>query len=456
MKILLINPPVDSRKRTAIFLAPSSFDLPLNLCYLATPLIKNGHYVKILDLNLMLLKKVGFINHNNFVSELEKKRAKGQHFEFMNDILTNELKKGYDVVGINGDFVGISTFFLKQIKNFNPKMICVVGGHTASRHYEIFLKSGFDFVILGDGEQSFLNLINNLKSGKKKLKELQNVAFIYQRKIFSRIKTINYEKLPPLRELVNYQSYINYTNITPVLSSRGCKGACIFCSRKLVPNYFLRNVREVVSEIRSIHRRFHLNNFLFYDDNINNDEKHLRDLCLEIIKNKLKIIWACYSRAENLSSETIQLMSAAGCRKISFGVESGSRRILKIVDKNIDLTNALRIIKDCKKNGMSVRLTFIYDLPYETWKDLFESIKFLIKARPSSFHFHKLRILSGSLLYKRIEEYFNVYTKDIYYGAEKIIRREAFKDKINIFFKDILFYLLNKIGAVGDLNIFHR
>ncbi|MEM3585220.1 MAG: radical SAM protein [Candidatus Woesearchaeota archaeon] len=452
MKILMINLPSVSKKYNKLVpilssLNYPSFNVPLNLCYLATPLIKAGHNVKILDLNFLLLKKFGFQNHKSFVNNLEAGNAKGQRLVFLKKILKKELKNGYDLVGLNGDFINASVFILKQVKLFNPNIKCIVGGHTATRNFETFLKKGFDFVVLGDGEDPILEVVKYLEK-KSSITDLYNIAFIYKNKIYYRLKKVEPTKLPPIRNLVDYKEYMNYTANSIVFSSRGCKGSCIFCSRKLIPVYSLRNIKELISEIKSIKNKYTVNYFWFYDDNINNDEIHLRRLCLTLIKNKLNIKWACYSRAENLSGETIKLMSLAGCKRISFGIESGSPKMLTIIKKNINLKKALQIIRQCKKQGILVRVSLIYDLPGETWKDILLSLKFLMQAQPHSFYFYKLQILQGSFLYDHFDTYFK---EDFMICQGSKIRKRNLVSCINIFFKDVFLYPVNKFGMLLDL-----
>jgi hypothetical protein len=97
-------------------------------------------------------------------------------------------------------------------------------------------------------------------------------------------------------------------------------------------------------------------------------------------------------------------------------------------------------------------LTFIYDMPFETWGDLFKSIRFLMQSKPRTFHFHKLQILDGSLLCEQSENYFD----EVYYDKHKInkFRKRNTIEKVNVFFKDTFFFILNKLSAFSDLNIF--
>jgi len=450
MKILLLVLPHHS-KVPRTFLFPSLFDIPLNLCYLASYIPKKDK-VKILDLNMHSIKKFGIRTHNKFISN---QNTSSKVFKYITKILKEELSKKYDIIGINGDNYSICKIFIKKIKSINPKTKIILGGHVATRLWKKILnETKTDFIILGEGELIFKNLIPCLEK-KGNLKKIKGIAFRLNKKLHRTEKERllkSSEIKNPRTELVDLNAYYQFRKSEksmPLLFSRGCIGNCIFCSRIMDYQVRFQNTKIFVDYIERLNKKFGFKNFSFYDNAINLSKPHLESLCKEIIKRKLKINWICMARIENLNEKTIKLMSKAGCRRISFGIETYSPRLIKLIKKNIDLKDAYEIIKNCKKHGILTRCFFIYDIPSETFKDLLNTIMFIIKSRIDIVLFYDLTIYLGAEIYEHPEKYFEHGCVSINEITKQKIRTP--KEQFIFMLKHTFFESINKIYGLKEI-----
>ena len=447
MKIALLNIPIYSKSNKNFFLTPSTFDVPLNLCYLAAH-IPDKHKVKIIDINLELIEKFGFRRHNKFFINPMKDR---KVMQYVCSIFLRENLSQYDVIGLNGDNYPVCRIIARKARQMCSKSHIIVGGHIATKFWKKTLfETGADYVVLGEGELVFRNLINCLASGGNP-KKLRGIAYPVGKKAVRNPpeQLLSAEEIRnPRYELVRLNRYYDLIGMTPILSSRGCTGRCIFCSRMMDFSLRFHNPKRVVSQIEKLKKEFGFVNFQFYNNAINVDKRHLQAMCKEIIKRKLRINWTCLARIENLDEKTIKLMAKAGCRRMSFGVESYSERLLSIIKKNIKLDESYEIIKNCKRYGIITRGSFIFNLPGEKFSDILNTLNFVFKSGLDIADFHDLRIIAGSELYDFPERYFNArfIEKDMEKKEVMSIKRYLSYLPKYVFFR----YFLNKLFTVKN------
>jgi len=119
-----------------------------------------------------------------------------------------------------------------------------------------------------------------------------------------------------------------------------------------------------------------------YDDTFTVDRQRVLDICDEIQKRGLRFIWDVRARINTVDEEVLKKLKAAGCERIHYGVEAGTEKILKILNKGITLEQALKVFKLTKKVGISTFAYFMIGSPTETKEDILESIKFAKKLNP--------------------------------------------------------------------------
>lgn len=393
MKILLIAPqdnkivPPFSRlkiKPTPSFLGHA---FPFGLSYLAAYAQKFGHQVIILD-------------------------------TLSNDLNINQIKKFVkkekpDLIGITSmtHYIKSAVFIAKICKNIYPKIPIVIGGPHASFDYENLLKNYcFDYVVIGEGELTFKELLDHLENKKpnSNLKNISGIAYKAKNKIIKtkpRLPITNLDLTPfPSRDLVNFDDYIFdqlLPNAVEIMSSRGCSHRCAFCSS----SYFWkcwrsRSPENIIKEMKEIIKKYpKTKSFLFYDDNFTLNKNKVIKLCRLIIKNKLnKYPWNCNARADQVDKKMLILMKKAGLVKINYGVETGSPKVAKNIDKNLDPNKLKKAIKMTKDLGIEVLAFFMIGNPGETPKTIKQSIKLAKELKPTTTLWSITQILPGTKL----------------------------------------------------------
>ncbi len=217
----------------------------------------------------------------------------------------------------------------------------------------------------------------------------------------------NLDVLPyPARNLVNFNDYIAdglLPNAVEIMGSRGCSHRCFFCSSShFFGQWRARSPEDIIKEMKFLLKRhFQIRSFLFYDDNFTLSKPRVIKLCQLLIDEGLsKYKWNCLARADQVSEEMLKLMKKAGCQKISYGIESGSPRILKNINKNLNLKMAKEAIKLTKKAGIEALAFFMIGNPGETERSIQQSVEFAKELNPTSTLWSITQIYPGTELEK--------------------------------------------------------
>ncbi len=197
------------------------------------------------------------------------------------------------------------------------------------------------------------------------------------------------DSLPrPARHLLKNDLYrpapeITMTNprkIQSLITSRGCPYQCIFCSARLLSGrrYRFHRHERVVSEVEDLVRQFDAREVVFLDDNFIVNRKRVMSICDSLLETGLskRLIWACNGRVDEVDPDMLARMYEAGCRLISFGVETGVARLLKMIKKEITLKDSVNAVRWAKRAGMRVRTTLIIGLPTETEDETRATVEF--------------------------------------------------------------------------------
>jgi len=386
LEILLINSFMP-------FLDPKVLDAPLSLTYLGAVAKNEGHLVRCLDL------------------QLEKDPFKA---------VRKEAKKGFDIAGIT---CVSSTFFsvpeiCKILKNENPKSdswIILGGSHPTFCAKEILHQiPEVDIIVIGEGEYTFQELLN-IKQYKSEIKNIKGIAYRqFNNIIFTQPRSLieNLDNLPlPERDLFQSKKY----NQRHILTARGCPFNCIFCTSPPMWHRKVR-VRSIKSVIEEIQRLVINGDEKFYiiDDIFTLYEQRVIDFCKNIIKRNFNIEWSCLSHINYMSKKLACIMKQANCKEISFGCESGSIKVLKIIRKKIDPINMIRVIKETKDIGISVRTSWILGLPGDDRITIQETINVMIDASPDTIVIYSPIPYPGTYIANHLAELKMVkYTEDV-------------------------------------------
>lgn len=389
---------------------PTGISPVLGLAYIASYLKKNGVDVKIID------AAAEGINHKIKV---------GNKIRF--GLSEKEIKKR--IKAFSPDIVGITCISTPHssdahqaariVKEVNGKILVIMGGaHPSSNPQEVLKDKNIDIAVRGEGEVTFLEIIRKFEKGEK----LDNVLGTFIRKgrnIFGnppRPLIENIDSLPfPARDLLPMAVYFNEdkknsqyemrNRVTSMVTSRGCPGDCVYCSVKVIWGRLWRgrSPKNVVDEIESLIKDYKVNGISFLDDSISVNAQRLEGICDEIIKRKLDIKWTTPNGIAIwlLSKEQIKKMKEAGCYRLTFGLESGNKEILNnFIGKYYDYKKAKELISYCSSIGLWTVGTFIIGFPYETRKQIEDTIRFAISTDLDFAVFYIANPRKGTAMYE--------------------------------------------------------
>ena len=261
-----------------------------------------------------------------------------------------------------------------------------------------------DYVITGEGEYSFLNLLEALKGEKSEKKSLSfrdigGLAFRNGDKV---------EKNEPFNHIMNLDTLPNpalYFTYQHLSLTRGCPGNCTFCGS---PQFWGKGVRfhssdYFVDQIEMLYKKG-VTFFYFSDDTFTLKKNLVIEICKKIIKRNLHISWAAISRVNYVSEEILLWMKRAGCLQISYGVESGSEKIRKRLNKKINTDDIKKAFDLTIKYGILARAYFIYGCPGENEATIRETIDLVKQIQPLSVIFYMLVLFPGTALYEDFEK----------------------------------------------------
>ncbi|MGA3290890.1 MAG: radical SAM protein [Candidatus Bathyarchaeia archaeon] len=290
--------------------------------------------------------------------------------------------------------------------------LLIAGGALPTTEPEVFLKD-FDVAVIGEGEQTMLELVNQFVNGGD-FSQIKGI--VYKDKDTSQVKRTSprgfvhdLDRLPPpARDLFDNYSYKKYFSgrfgykTSAIMTSRGCPFACDFCSRPVFGDEFrARSASKVADEIEEV-ISLGYNRIWFADDCFTLNRKQLIEVCDEIIKRGLKIGWECLSRVDTLDSETADKMKQAGCVRMFFGIESGNDSILKIMNKHITTKQAYIATQLCKKKGIKAGAFFILGYPGENDQTILSTVKFASSLPLDYLSFTLPYPIPGTPLFERL------------------------------------------------------
>jgi len=322
------------------------------------------------------------------------------------------------------DIVGISCFttyrnssfkLAKLAKEIKPDIKVVLGGPHATFMWEQIMKNfpSVDFIVIGEGEITMVELVKVLDKGLS-LKKVKGIVFRNNGKIIKtepRPLIKNLDELPfPSYRNMNLEKYAIPTPPTlttkevkaNLITSRGCPFGCTFCSTTQFWGRFWRprSAKNVVDELEWLNKEYGVKFFSFSDDVFSVNQQRVIDICKEIIKRNLKIKWFTETRVDCVSKEMLEWMKKAGCYMLEFGVESGSPRIIKNINKMITLEQIRNAFKWAREVGLETEILLMIGNPEESWETINETKKLLDEAKPDIIIVSLTHIFPATQLYE--------------------------------------------------------
>jgi anaerobic magnesium-protoporphyrin IX monomethyl ester cyclase len=414
MDILLIDPPYKCLKGM-----PTDKGYNVGLTSLAAYIRNAGMETAVLTGDLLL----DLPDTNKWLSMNLQKYAAGQReYEMIISDKTHTVwRKLADIVRqTKPNVVGIS--YLTPLKCVVERIaglireidrdIKIVAGsfHPTFCPEEVMQNPDIDFAVRGEGEMPLLHLVKELKEDRA---AWEKIPGIYYRDQDGHVQNNpgtdmvnNLDELPFLaRDLVLNCDYNRY-RVHSISTARGCPYTCSFCSDRRLwgGKVRRRSVDNVIEELKLLEDKYEVDYVDIVDGTFTFDPKYLRAFCNAIIAHKLNIEWRCTARYDNLNEELLRMMKQAHCSGLYIGLESGSDRILKSIDKKINVEQIIKVSRMISHSGIPSATSVLLGLPDEGKEDIEATLKLMRKLKTEIFDVNSYIPLPGTPLYDSMSE----------------------------------------------------
>jgi anaerobic magnesium-protoporphyrin IX monomethyl ester cyclase len=346
MKILLVNVPIKFNQY--------EWAEPLGISYLVAILHQAGYKVMVKDYGVEFFSAQAFkeliINFDIEVIGISSRTASFSSAKYLVGLLAEIGYSGYILMG--GQHVSsLPEYSLKEIDY--PKTI----------------------IIDGEGEQTILDVCDYISSGYD-LKTFSSIKGIYYLSDGEIIKTPrrplikDLDQLPlPARHLLPMNLY---KTAYCIITSRGCPFHCIYCDKSVSKKQVrLRTPQNIILEIEDVLSKYGPRPIFFVDDFFTLHKERVYEF-VELLQQKhINIDWWCLSRVDGVDEELVGKLKSAGCKRITFGIESGDEETLRKIKKKTNVKAAEKAVRLAVNSGISVKANFILGFgwdDYSTWR----------------------------------------------------------------------------------------
>jgi anaerobic magnesium-protoporphyrin IX monomethyl ester cyclase len=379
MNILLVNP-----QSTSVFNTFGMSMPPIGLLYVAASLEQAGHSVVVRD----LAADDGRLDNGDI------RRA--------------------DLVGISADTtrVGRALAIARRV-SATGRPVVMGGPHPQFMAADVFAGGHVDYIVKGEGEVVFPNLLAALHNGE----DAASVKGLIIRDKGGLIETppadpVNVESIPfPARHLLDlnrYRASMAGRPITPIVTSRGCPGACHFCSSSSFfgTGWRWRSAESVLAEIDEVYNRYGFRAVSFMDDNFTLAPPRVIQIVDGIIEGGYDLKWWNLSRVDTIvkNPAMVAKMAAAGSTTVYLGIESGNEDTLNSLGKNTKATDVVKAVEILRENNIESYGSYIIGNLNERASDVEKTIAMAVSLNTNIAQFSILTPYPGTKLYEEIKE----------------------------------------------------
>jgi anaerobic magnesium-protoporphyrin IX monomethyl ester cyclase len=385
-KIVLIRTPIVQPYYhvTGLRAVPS-----VGLAYVNASLRKNGYDSQIIDAPAENISQFKRLENTIFISN-----------GLSAEEIVERIPKDVDAIGVScmhtNEWI-YDSVIIRKIREIFPKHFLFIGGEHATGTAKLILETTpeIDAIVLGEGEQSVLDLLD-AHFNQKSFDSILGIAFNKNNKPRlnprrSNIKDVNQIAFPdwtgvPLENYFTFNTSISSFDkrSIPMIATRGCPHACTFCT---VPNmwdskWYTRTPENIVEEIKILKTNYGIQHIDFVDLTMTVSKAWTVEFSQKLIEENLGITWSLPigTRTEQLDFEVLGLMRKAGLKRILFSPESGSKATLFRINKKLNMDHMNAAIRNSLDVGLTVKLATIFGFPGQTKKEVFESLVFIWKS----------------------------------------------------------------------------
>jgi anaerobic magnesium-protoporphyrin IX monomethyl ester cyclase len=374
------------------------YEFPLGLAYVSSALKKAGYGVDVLNLN----------HHGGRVSEVLAASLNGRPRRY---ILTGGLSAHYKSI----------KEIIDSARQSAPAASVIVGGGVVTASPEIMYDYlGPDYIVLGEGEITIVELIGALESRSSDLRGVDGIGYRIDGGPMvltqPRAPILNLEQCAwPDAEGFDIHTYLSrqgpndslYLYVDdeprfyPIISSRGCPFSCTFCYHPLGQRYRSRSVDDFIAEAQYVVDTYDVNNLAIFDELLSLKKERLFEICDRLKQLSRPVKWMCQLRVDTIDEELLARLKDAGCFLVSYGFESINNEVLRSMNKHITAAQIERAMVLTREAGIGIQGYFIYGDPAETLTTGLETLSFWKKHRDYHLTMGYVRPYPGSALWER-------------------------------------------------------
>jgi anaerobic magnesium-protoporphyrin IX monomethyl ester cyclase len=375
------------------------YEFPLGLAYVSASLKRGGYDVDVINLN----------HCDDTQSSLICGKLNGgkKYHYVMSGGLSAHYKQLKEIVS--------------DVRSGDKDAVVVLGGGIMSSTPELmyrYLKP--DYMVLGEGEITVIELLSEIESGGKNLEFVKGIGYRDEKGdliITRRRESVdNLDILPwPDLDAFEFDTYLKYQKANdnyyqyihdeprfyPIISSRGCPYNCTFCYHPLGRRYRSRSVEDFLKEVRFVVDKYGINNLAIFDELLSVDRNRLLEICEGLKPFSDRVRWMCQLRVDNIDKELLHTMRDAGCFLISYGFESANNEVLTSMKKHITKEQIEEALKLTREAGLCIQGYFIFGDTSETSETSRETLDFWKKYHDYHITLGYIRPYPGSELWER-------------------------------------------------------
>lgn len=378
---------------------------PLNIGYLAAVLENAGYSVEVYCMDV---------------------------YHYTNEDLAKKLQENeYKIIGLSflaARFRETIVDLCEIINKYKKNSWFVVGGHCASAIPEYVLnKTKCDIVVVGEGEETILKIMMDKENNSltehiiysKPIKDLDSLPYPAWHLFPMDIYTTN----------IIFSGMEEGDKSFQMITSRGCINNCDFCFR-IEKGIRLRNLRDVVNELRLLKDRYGINVIRFQDELFLISKKRIQEFAKLLKENDLKIKFTANARVDIIDEEVALLLKEIGCILLNIGFESSSQEVLNHIKKNTTIKQNMNILEICRKINIGYGLNFIWGYPEDTKETLMNNVELIKKYNT----YVQLRTIRPVVPYPGCGLYYEAISKRLFKDEEDFFNKFKNSDLITVNF----------------------
>jgi radical SAM superfamily enzyme YgiQ (UPF0313 family) len=383
MKICLIRPPILVPAKNIL----TTYTPPVGLAYVAGSLLEAGFELSFIDGLGESMDTRHPWDDDTYTYGLSLEQ------------IVDRVPKDVGMIGVHAGFSfdwPMCRTLINLIRERFPNVNLIGGGeHVTAVPEECFKESSLDIIVCGEGEETAVEIAKAIRNGNAIAESIDGIVFRSRDGSF--IKTQPRARLtdidniaPPAWSIMPIHQYldrgfglgVNRGRSMPIIASRGCPYQCTFCSspNMWTTRWVIRDPDLLLDEMENLMSEYGATNFDFYDLTFVLKKQWIIDFCHKIEERGLNITWQIPSgsRTEAIDREVAYWMYRSGCRNMTYAPESGSPSVLKEIKKKVNLESMLESISGTVKEGVNVKVNIIFGFPKDTFKNIFETYKFIV------------------------------------------------------------------------------